>query len=153
MSAPTWQDVVIPFTKRWEGCHLIAYADPISHGEPWTVGFGATGPGIGPGTAWTQAQADADLLSRMDVLYSEVLRICRVPLNANQKAALLDFSYNEGEGALAGSTLLKFLNAGDYDEAADQFLIWDIADDRIVNGLENRRRAERILFLTPEATT
>ena len=52
--------------KRCEGCGqrtstgtLRSYPDPGTGGAPWTIGYGSTGPGIGRGTEWTQAQADA----------------------------------------------------------------------------------------------
>ena len=48
----------VALIKRWEGCRLEAYPDPASGGEPWTIGWGATGPGIKKGVRWTQAQAD-----------------------------------------------------------------------------------------------
>lgn len=143
-----WLEVALPFTKRNEGCVLTAYPDPVSNGEPWTIGYGATGPDIVQGTVWTQEQADTDLENRLRVLEAEARGLLLVPVNAYQMAALVDFSYNEGEGALASSTLLRILNRGDYDDAADQFLVWDIADRRVVQGLENRRIAERTLFLS-----
>lgn len=43
--------------RRDEGCEPHAYPDPLSGGDPWTIGYGCTGPGIGPGTIWTEAQA------------------------------------------------------------------------------------------------
>ncbi|MEM1051626.1 MAG: hypothetical protein AAGI28_05970, partial [Pseudomonadota bacterium] len=64
----------IALIKRFEGCARLrrdglveAYPDPGTGGDPWTIGWGATGRGIdrqeriGPGTVWTQAQCDARL--------------------------------------------------------------------------------------------
>src|SRR5688572_9540626 len=58
----------IALIKRFEGCARVradgqveAYPDPGTGGAPWTIGWGATGPGIGPCTTWTQAQCDARL--------------------------------------------------------------------------------------------
>ena len=58
----------IALIKRFEGCARLrgdglveAYPDPGSGGDPWTIGWGATGPGIGPGTVWTRAECDARL--------------------------------------------------------------------------------------------
>ena len=66
----------IALIKRFEGCAQLrrdgmveAYPDPGTGGEPWTIGWGATGQGldlgekIGPGTTWTQAQCDERLSS------------------------------------------------------------------------------------------
>lgn len=51
--------------RDFEGCARIrqdglveAYPDPGTGADPWTIGWGATGPGIGPGTVWTQEQCD-----------------------------------------------------------------------------------------------
>ena len=47
------------------------------------------------------------------------------------------------------STLLRLLNAGNFQAAADQFPRWDRAGGKEVVGLLARRNAERALFLTP----
>ncbi|MGE8289880.1 MAG: lysozyme, partial [Stenotrophomonas sp.] len=52
------QDNAAALVRKWEGCRLKAYPDPASGGDPWTIGFGATGPGIRRGVVWTQQQAD-----------------------------------------------------------------------------------------------
>ena len=56
--------------RQFEGCARLrpdgmveAYPDPGTGGEPWTIGWGATGSGIGPGTVWTQQRCDARLES------------------------------------------------------------------------------------------
>jgi len=82
-----------------------------------------------------------------------VNRAVKVPLSQNQFNALVDFAYNEGDGALEISTLLKKLNAGEYQAAAEQFLAWDEVTDpatgkKVVNeDLVKRRQKERALFL------
>ena len=70
-----------------------------------------------------------------------------VPLNDNQLAACTSLAYNIGLAAFRGSTLLRKLNDGDYQGAADQFPVWNKAGGRVVQGLVNRRAAERDLFL------
>ena len=57
-----------------EGCRLHAYPDPLSGGEPWTIGYGSCGPDIGPDTIWTQEQADAALASRVSTITAELLK-------------------------------------------------------------------------------
>jgi GH24 family phage-related lysozyme (muramidase) len=47
-----------------------------------------------------------------------------VPLTADQRDALTSFVYNAGAGAFAGSTLLRDLNGGNTQAAADQFSRW-----------------------------
>jgi hypothetical protein len=70
-------------------------------------------------------------------------------INQNQFDALVCFAYNVGLGALHGSTLLKKVNTGDFDGAADEFLKWNHAGGVVVPGLTRRRQAERSLFLQP----
>ena len=59
--------------RAWEGCAKLcadgtyaAYPDPGTGAAPWTIGWGATGSGIGPETRWTRAacdnRLDADLV-------------------------------------------------------------------------------------------
>ena len=48
----------VSLVKEFEGCRLEAYPDPGSGGDPITIGWGATGPGIRMGVTWTQQQAD-----------------------------------------------------------------------------------------------
>jgi lysozyme len=149
--------------KRHEGFRAEAYPDPATGGAPWTVGFGATGRNIRPGTVWTREEAEEDLIRRVEVLDQQIDASVTVPLTTNQRVALICLTYNigigrvddpdtpENEGSgLRGSTLLRKLNAEDYDGAADQFLRWNRANGRVMRGLTNRREAERELFLTPD---
>ena len=145
----SWLAIALPFVKDQEGCVLIAYPDRVSGGEPWTIGCGATGPDIIQGTVWTQEQADNDLETRLRGLGAEITGHATVPLNPNQMAALVDFSYNLGITALLDSTLWILLNRGDYDEAADQFPRWCHACNRVIPDLLRRRNEERALFLSP----
>ena len=141
-------DAGVRLVQEFEGCKLEAYPDPGTGGEPWTIGFGSTGPDIGPGTVWTQEEADARFVDDLTKFGDGVDRLVRVPLTDNQFAALVSFAYNVGLGALAGSTLLRKLNAGDYQGAADQLPRWNKAAGRVLPGLVRRRAAERELFLS-----
>ena len=66
----------------------------------------------------------------------------KVPLTQGEFDALTDFVFNCGCGAFAGSTMLRLLNAGDYQSAAGQFDLWDHAGGQVVAGLLRRREAE-----------
>jgi lysozyme len=137
--------------KRFEGCRLKAYPDPATGGKPWTVGYGCTGPGIGPDTVWTQEEAEKQLLHRLEAfekcLFDDPGGLVKVPVDENQKAALLSLAWNIGTDNLGRSTLLKKLNAGDAGAAASEFLRWDIAAHKVLPGLVKRRAAERDVFL------
>lgn len=77
----------------------------------------------------------------------------KVKPNQNQFSALVSFLYNVGEVAYKNSTLLRYVNAGLLEDAADEFLQWckfhDPSTGKMVEskGLMNRRKAERELFL------
>ena len=49
--------------RRDEGLRLEAYPDPLSGAEPWTIGYGHTGPEIREGLSWTPAEAEAALIA------------------------------------------------------------------------------------------
>lgn len=107
--------------KRDEGCRLEAYADPLSGGDPWTIGYGSTGPGIGPGAVWTQAQADDELAKRVGGLISKLQAALPwfVALGEERQSALVNMAYNVGlEGLLAFHHTLSFIEQRLYDQAA-----------------------------------
>lgn len=142
-----WIDLAVALAKESEGCRLRAYPDPATGADPWTVGYGATGYGITRDTVWTQEQADADLQNRLRAIGVRIDELVKVSITDEQKAALCDFAYNLGIGALAGSTLLRLLNEGDTQGAADEFPKWNKAAGKVLPGLVKRRDAERALFL------
>jgi lysozyme len=142
-----WLDLALPLVQRFEGCRLHAYPDPATGGDPWTIGWGHTGPDVHPGLVWTQRQADEALRRELAGFGERVDALVIVPLQAHELAALASFAYNVGIGNFRGSTLLRKLNAGDRVGAAYQFLRWNRAAGRVMRGLTIRRAAERALFV------
>lgn len=132
--------------KSFEGLKLKAYQDSVGK---WTVGYGHT-KGVTPGMRISIEQAERYLAEELAVIEDEILTLVKVPLNENQLAALESFIYNLGIGAFAGSTMLRMINKGDYENAAVQFKFWIHAKGKILPGLIKRREAEAKLFLTPE---
>jgi lysozyme len=130
-----------------EGLRLEAYPDPGTGAEPWTVGFGHTGPDVKPGMTITKEQAE--MLLRDDVRFAEigVRSYTTVPLTQSQFDALVDFAYNCGIGAMRGSTMLKKLNSRDYLGASEELLRWNRAGGKVMAGLTKRREAEKEMFL------
>ena len=137
--------------KEFEGCKLTAYPDPATGGDPWTIGYGSTGPHVKRGVTITQAEAERLLLADLDRFEQAVTRYVTVPLTQNQFDALVSFTYNCGQGSLQTSTLLRKLNAGDYAGAQGQFARWNRAGGKEMAGLTRRRAAEAELFGTPDA--
>lgn len=77
---------------------------------------------------------------------SNINKVVKVPLNQNQFDALVSFAYNIGNGNFNSSTLLRWLNQGNYKEASMQLLRWDKSKGIVLNGLTKRRKVEKALF-------
>ncbi|MEU4134639.1 lysozyme, partial [Streptomyces wuyuanensis] len=103
----------VSLVKRWESCRLEAYPDPATGGAPWTIGWGATGPGIVKGVKWTQAQADERLAQDVTRFLKGVQSAVKKPATDAQTGAMTSLAYNIGAKAFASSTLLRKFNAGD----------------------------------------
>lgn len=138
-------DAGLELVKEFEGCRLEAYPDPGSGAEPWTIGYGHTGD-VHPGDACNQQQADEWLLQ--DLTYSEaaVNYLVKVPLTQGQFDALVSFVFNCGQMAFGNSTMLRMINAGDMDDASEQFARWNKGPNGPMAGLTRRRAAEQALF-------
>lgn len=138
--------------KDFEGCSLTAYPDPGTGGAPWTIGYGWTHPVDGkpikPGMTIKQETADRLLKTGLVSYENDVLKMAKVKLTQGQFDAMVSFAYNVGSRALSTSTLLRKLNDGDVNGAADEFLRWNKAGGKVLNGLTRRREAERALFLS-----
>ncbi len=169
----------LSLTEKSEQCVLNAYPDPASplaktliqqgkwqgvlrgnpidasllalSGAPWTIGWGHTGSAVHYGLAWTQAQADTQLLADMASAQTTVRSAVKVSITFNEFVALCDFVFNVGAAAFVGSTLLRKLNSGDTSEAGQEFARWNIAGGIVLRGLVTRRANEAALFATPDA--
>lgn len=127
-----------------EGLYQKVYLDPV--GIP-TVCWGHVSPALKVGTRYSRQQCEG--LLKMDTITAQqaIQDLVRVPLTQNQYDALTSLVFNIGRAAFARSSLLRKLNAGDYQGAADEFPRWVYARGKKLNGLVNRRMAERDLFL------
>jgi GH24 family phage-related lysozyme (muramidase) len=99
------------------------------------------------GQTITSEQAETLLLKSLKRVETAVNHLVKVPLSSNQFSALISFVSNVGYAAFQASTLLRVLNQGNYEEAANQFLRWDNANGKIWPELTKRRQLERALFL------
>jgi len=138
----------IELIKSFEGLELKAYPDPGTGGDPWTIGYGHTGPEVVKGNTITKEEAERLLRQDLDKFEQAVEKLITVPLTDNQFAALVSFAYNCGPRNLENSTLRKKLQARDYAGAAEQFKVWVKAAGKTLPGLVRRRNAESQLFLT-----
>lgn len=116
---------LIPDLKRDEGCKLHAYPDPLTRADPWTIGYGSTGPDIGPNTVWTQDEAEERLVKTIAEVCDDLT--CELPwwrsLDDLRQDVLVNMSYNLGvAGLMRFHHMLAALDQGDYAEAAAQML-------------------------------
>lgn len=138
--------------KRFEGCAqrrpdglYQAYPDPGTGGDPWTIGWGATGNDVRPGTVWTRQQCDQRLeedIARHAMDVKRALGDCQT--SQKQFDALVSFHFNTG--AIGRATLTKLHCRGEFDLAAAEFGKWRYAGGRVLEGLVRRRREEAELY-------
>lgn len=142
--------IILEHLKRWEGLRLTAYPDPGSRdGQPFTIGYGHTSDAVmhvSEGMTISKAEAEAVLLHDAEQAAAIVDRFVLVPLNENQRAALVSFVFNVGGAAFTASTLLRKLNAGDYDAVPGELARWIYNDGKRLAGLVNRRASEAGLW-------
>jgi lysozyme len=146
--------------KEWEGLVTHEYLD--SGGAP-TIGIGHLltrsertsgklvigGQALDYRNGLTEQQC-WDLLDQdLDAVEATVNAAVTVPLNQNQFDALVSFTFNVGDAALRGSTLLRLLNQGQYDQVPAQLRRWNKDNGHVVQGLVNRREKEVGLWNTP----
>lgn len=130
--------------KRSEGFRGRAYKDVNGF---LTIGYGHR---LLPSESFLsdiqEPRAVQMLISDVHDAEEAVTRLVKVPLTQGQFDALVDFCFNLGAGRLASSTLLKALNSGRYDDAAEQLLRWNMAGGKENSGLKARRQAELALW-------
>ena len=112
--------IVMHFTPTHEGREYKPYLDV---GNVWTACEGITG-GIDPNHIYTDAECDQLKAQRIRRAEAAVDRHVKVEMTANRRAALIDWTFNLGEGSLARSSMLKKLNAGDVVGACRAILDW-----------------------------
>lgn len=146
--------------KEWEGLVTHVYLD--SGGEP-TIGIGhlltqserASGRIIIRGQAvnYQNGLTEQECWDLLDQDLNDAEKVVNetvnVPLNQNQFDTLVSFAFNVGMNAFRGSTLLKLLNQGQYDQVPEQLRRWVRDTGKVVQGLVNRREKEIVLWNTP----
>ena len=137
--------------KEFEGLRLKPYL--CSAGVP-TIGYGNTFYENGTKVKLTDApitkeRAETLFKALADMFAGRVLPLIKKPVTQNQFNALVSFAYNVGVTSLAKSTLLKLINNNPNDaNIAKEFLKWNKAGGKVVNGLTNRRIKESVLYFS-----
>lgn len=118
---------------------------PIS-GDRLTIGFGSTfnpdGTPVKMGDTTTPPKALRLAVSHIGKDEVQLKRCVTAPLYQHEYDAYVSLAYNIGTVAFCKSTLVKKLNAGDYEGACAEILRWDMAGGKKVRGLANRRVSE-----------
>ena len=125
--------------KQREGFKLRAYQDTR---RIWTIGVGHTGPDVKRGVIWSEPQVDAILALDLQKFENAVNMTVKKVLTQNQFDACVSLAFNIGVQGFIGSSVVKQINAGDMQAAADDFMMWDKPPE-----LLTRREGERAQFL------
>ena len=137
----------IAHIKEFEGFRGKRYLCPAGK---WTIGYGHVIVDSERATLWgadlTEEQATKLLMKDLVRFEDAVSAMVAVPLTQGQFDALVSFAYNLGEAKLRSSTLLKLLNAGDYDGARKQINRWVYSNGKKLDGLIRRRARETEMF-------
>jgi len=140
-----WVAVAVSMIAPFEGFYGHKYHDSVG---VLTICYGATAAdGVDFSKTYTKGQC-LDMLARDIPKYDAPLKRCIKPevynaLPVHRHAALVSLAYNIGSGGVCKSSVVRDLNAGRVQQACNDFLKFDRAGGRVLQGLVNRRRAER----------
>jgi len=133
------------YIRNTEQLRLSRYPD--AGGE--SIGYGhKIKPGEAIGATITAADAEYLFLQDLTTVEAALNSLVRVPLTQSEYDALADLVYNIGAGAFTNSTLLKKLNAGDYQGARAEFPRWIYSQGKILGALVERRNNDAQMFST-----
>lgn len=139
----------------FEGFRSQAYPDPLSGGEPWTIGYGFTrwqGQPVTPGLTISHPEADAAL--------AEGVRACAAHLagtiphwgemDDQQRCALIDFAWNLGQDFYGDeanfATISRDLRERLWNAVPTDLLLYCNPGTAVEAGLRRRRQAEADLW-------
>jgi GH24 family phage-related lysozyme (muramidase) len=132
---------------------VTAYVDPVTGGQPITIGYGTTAVAIGQpvtlGELISRATAQEFLETAItNNFLPTIQKTITGQITQNMLDAMLSLCYNIGPGNFTKSSVRKFVNQGNYCAAGNAFTLWNKAAGQVVAGLTSRRNAERTFFLT-----
>jgi len=145
----------INLIKEFEGAHLSAYPDPLSGGDPWTIGYGTTrysgGVPVKRGDKITIIEADMMLRLEVDRIASKLRTT--IPfwqaMTDGQRSALVSFAYNLGTdfyGAAGFETISRLLKEKDWPAVPQALELYRNPGTNVEAGLLRRRKAEGLLW-------
>lgn len=140
-----YREKIMELIARFEGFSPTPYNDPPGS-DKWSIGYGHQ---IQPGENLAEISvSQARLLLEQDTAKARaaVSQAIKVPLNADQLAALVSFVYNIGTGAFQRGTVPAKLNAGDFQAAADTMRQYNKSGGCINQALIDRREIEASAF-------
>lgn len=145
-----YQKKLFEFLTKEEGIRNRVYKDQAGFN---TIGIGhKIQKGEERLLSVTLTPKEIEDLFFLDIIKFEgaVSNSVKVPLNDNQKVALVSLAFNIGTSAFQNSTLVRLLNQGKYKEASLEFPRWKfitLKGQKVVSkGLESRRFREQLLF-------
>lgn len=129
--------------RSYESLRLKAYLPTPN--DVWTLGYGHT-KGVKEGDTCTEEQALEWLREDCSDAEKCIETHVHVPLAQNEFDALVSLIFNIGCGAFRASTMLRLLNARDYEGCRDQFQRWNRQAGKELAGLTRRRAQESRMF-------
>ena len=139
------------FITKHEGLRLKPYLCPA---KIPTIGYGNTYYSDGKRVTLldkdiTKQQAFEMFKEIANRFAKRVDELVITELTQNQFNALVSFAYNVGTGNFSSSTLLKKVNRNPNDLTIKaEFLRWNKAGGKVINGLTNRRNEEADLYFS-----
>jgi lysozyme len=122
--------------------------------KQWSVGYGSgynfdTMQPVTKDTVIDQNTAKRWLLAKASSNMDTINYYVRVPINANQRTALLSFVYNVGDSAFIHSDLLKKINGrATKQDIINTWKTWVYAGGIKNNGLIDRRNKEVNMYFS-----
>jgi lysozyme len=135
--------MLVALVGGFEGYRSTTYLD--STGTP-TVCYGET-KNVRLGQTYTESQCNKMFQVRLAEFTKSVEKCIKVPIPDNVKAASVSLAYNIGVNRFCNSTVAIYLNQGKIKQACEAFTLYNRSKGKVLQGLKNRREAEKRLCL------
>ena len=143
------------YAKKLPNGDCLAYPDPATGGDPFTIGYGSTfdefGVRVKPGEIWTHEKAlrvKAIVLKQfLNILIRMSPGLASEP--SRRVAAILSWVYNIGYPRYRTTTFKKKIDEKDWLAAQVECNKWNKANGKIMKGLTKRRIQEGLAIAYP----